>query len=304
MVRFGQAVVGAPGAGKSTYARAVFNHLLGQNKDVAIINLDPAVSFPEATVDICTLVEHADVMEELELGPNGALVYCMELLLENIDWLIAEIEKIPKSSYLVFDFPGQAELYSVHDCVEKLVFQLQKKHIRLCAVYFTEARHAADAHLFTASLLATLSSMLRLALPAVNVLSKLDVAPRLAARLEVFTEPVDLERFFVDSSDDESETGERKGRKKIKTRRRRIREKVSAQLADVATSYGLVRFHPLVVTDEKLLQVVLSHASSAVGMKIGDEDLLLAANRDADFEFMGSTAFAQEEYIDKFHERS
>jgi GPN-loop GTPase len=39
-------------------------------------------------------------------------------------------------------------------------------------------------------------------------------------------------------------------------------------------------------------------------MKIGDEDLLLAANRDADFEFMGSTAFAQEEYIDKFHERS
>ena len=34
--------------------------------------------------------------------------------------------------------------------------------------------------------------MLRLALPAVNVLSKLDVAPRLAARLEVFTEPVDL----------------------------------------------------------------------------------------------------------------
>lgn len=303
MVRFGQAVVGAPGAGKSTYAKAIFNHILGQNKDVAIINLDPAVSFPEATVDICTLVEHADVMEELELGPNGALVYCMELLLENIDWLLAEIEKIPKSSYLVFDFPGQAELYSVHDCVEKLVFQLQKNHIRLCAVYFTEARHAANAHHFTAALLATLSSMLRLALPAVNVLSKLDVAPRLAARLEVFTEPVDLERFFIDSSDDECDN-EQTGRKRIKTRRRRIRERVSAQLADVATSYGLVRFHPLVVTDEKLLQVVLSHANSAIGMKIGDEDLLLAANRDATFEFMGSTAFAQEEYIDKFHERS
>ena len=96
-----------------------------------LVNLDPAVSFPEATIDICALVEHADVMEELELGPNGALVYCMELLLENIDWLLAEIEKIPKSSYLVFDFPGQAELYSVHDCVEKLVFQLQVPTRRL-----------------------------------------------------------------------------------------------------------------------------------------------------------------------------
>ena len=28
-------------------------------------------------------VEHAEVMEEMELGPNGGLIFCMELLLEN-----------------------------------------------------------------------------------------------------------------------------------------------------------------------------------------------------------------------------
>ena len=28
-------------------------------------------------------VEHAEVMEEMDLGPNGGLIFCMELLLEN-----------------------------------------------------------------------------------------------------------------------------------------------------------------------------------------------------------------------------
>ena len=40
--------------------------------------------------------------------------------------------------------------------------------------------------------LATLSSMLRLSLPSVNILSKIDTCPKLPARLDTFTEPVDL----------------------------------------------------------------------------------------------------------------
>ena len=154
---------------------------------------DPAVQCPDAAIDICALVEHADVMDEMELGPNGALVFCMELLLANREWLSIELEKIPKKTYLMFDFPGQAELYSVHNCVELLVNHLTKDlDIRLCALYFTEGRHASDAHIFTAAMLATLSSMLRLSLPSVNILSKIDTCPKLPARLDTFTEPVDL----------------------------------------------------------------------------------------------------------------
>ena len=132
-------------------------------------------------------------MDEMELGPNGALVFCMELLLANREWLSTELEKIPNKTYLMFDFPGQAELYSVHNCVEQLVNHLTKDlDIRLCALYFTEGRHASDAHIFTAAMLATLSSMLRLSLPSVNILSKIDTCPKLPARLDTFTEPVDL----------------------------------------------------------------------------------------------------------------
>ena len=37
------------------------------------------------------LVEHYDVMEEMELGPNGGLIFCMEMLLAMV--LILRVEK-------------------------------------------------------------------------------------------------------------------------------------------------------------------------------------------------------------------
>ena len=77
MPRFGQVVIGSPGAGKSTYCRAAMNYLNSINRDAVIVNLDPAVESRDAKIDICSLVQHYEVMDELNLGPNGALVYCM-----------------------------------------------------------------------------------------------------------------------------------------------------------------------------------------------------------------------------------
>ena len=57
-------------------------------------------------------------------------------------------------------------------------------------------------------------------------------------------------RFLFDQDEDEEEVGK-------KSRRRRMREKISLDLADVASSYGLVRFQPLVVTDERLIRNVI-----------------------------------------------
>eukprot|EP00975_Prorocentrum_lima_P038426 8077597-Prorocentrum_lima.AAC.1 len=51
-------------------------------------------------------------MEELDYGPNGALVYCMEYLLDNIDWLQHALEEFAEDDYFLFDCPGQMELYS------------------------------------------------------------------------------------------------------------------------------------------------------------------------------------------------
>jgi len=59
-------------------------------------------------------------MEEHELGPNGSLVYCMESLLVNHEWLLGRIEEVvagvegqdeaDRINYLIFDCPGQVSL--------------------------------------------------------------------------------------------------------------------------------------------------------------------------------------------------
>ena len=49
--------------------------------------LDPPSSYK-------TLVRLDEVMETLQLGPNGGLVYCMEVLADNYDWLEKEISAL------------------------------------------------------------------------------------------------------------------------------------------------------------------------------------------------------------------
>lgn len=80
---FGQLVVGPPGSGKTTYCNGMSKFLDKLGRKIAIINIDPANENMEydASIDISELIKHNEVMEKYKLGPNGALVYCMEFLL-------------------------------------------------------------------------------------------------------------------------------------------------------------------------------------------------------------------------------
>lgn len=53
-------------------------------------------------------------MEELKLGPNGGLVYCMEYLEDNLDdWLSEQLEDYIDDDYLIFDCPGWLRWFPV-----------------------------------------------------------------------------------------------------------------------------------------------------------------------------------------------
>lgn len=45
-------------------------------------------------------------MEQFDLGPNGAMLYCLEYLEKNVDWLVEKLDGLTQK-YLIFDFPGQ-----------------------------------------------------------------------------------------------------------------------------------------------------------------------------------------------------
>ncbi|KAK9217411.1 hypothetical protein WN943_006044 [Citrus x changshan-huyou] len=123
---FGQVVIGPLGSGKPTYCNGMSQFLSLVGRKVTVINLDPAsdsLSYPlyECAVNIEDLIRLSDVMKEHSLGPDGGLVYCMDYLEKIIDWLQSKLEPLLKDHYLLFDFPGQVELYFLHSNAKNVI---------------------------------------------------------------------------------------------------------------------------------------------------------------------------------------
>jgi GPN-loop GTPase len=55
-------------------------HAKDLNRNLFIVNLDPAAdAFSyECAIDIRELITLEDAMEEMSLGPNGGLIFCIE----------------------------------------------------------------------------------------------------------------------------------------------------------------------------------------------------------------------------------
>ena len=172
-----QLVMGPAGAGKSTYCHAIHDHAAITKRKIVVANLDPATDTISYRVafDIRELISLSDVMEELDLGPNGGLLYCMEYLLENSNWLRNEIEKFHDDELILLDCPGQIELYSHVPVMRALVEIIQSWGVRVGGIYLIDATFVADPSKFIAGSLLSLSAMVQLELPHLNILSKCDM---------------------------------------------------------------------------------------------------------------------------------
>ncbi|CAD7922887.1 unnamed protein product [Amoebophrya sp. A25] len=210
MSRFGQFIMGPAGSGKSTYAQHMAEYMqVAHRKNCRLVNLDPAVlennykksdakggngSSPgdkdedqdeEAPniydIDIRDLITSDDVQEDLEFGPNGGLLYAMEYFADNLrSWFREELEQFAgDNEYFLFDCPGQIELYIHHPVMRWVVDFLQDEcNIRLCGVFLLDASVVANgvcASKFLSGSLMALNCMMHLALPHVNLLSKVDL---------------------------------------------------------------------------------------------------------------------------------
>lgn len=88
-------------------------------RPVCLVNLDPAAPSTPYTADInlADLITLQDAMDELNLGPNGGMLYCLEFLEANFDWLEGKLRSWQQEKgvdYFVFDLPGQVELSTDH----------------------------------------------------------------------------------------------------------------------------------------------------------------------------------------------
>ncbi|CAG8633180.1 24715_t:CDS:2, partial [Racocetra persica] len=185
-------VIGPPGSGKTTYCNGMQQFLRATGRKISVVNLDPANDFLpyECAINMADLITLEEVMEEFKLGPNGGMMYCMEYLEKNIDWLEEKLKSL-KDEYFLFDFPGQVELFTHHGSVKNIIERLQKLDYRLVTVHLVDAHYCTDPSKYISALLLSLKTMLQIELPHVNVLSKVDLMEsygKLAFNLDFYTE--------------------------------------------------------------------------------------------------------------------
>jgi GPN-loop GTPase len=97
-----------------------------------VVNLDHAndhTSYP-AAIDIRDLVTLNEIMDAEELGPNGGVLYALEELEHNFDWLEEGLKALG-DDYVLFDCPGQVELFTHHASLRNIFFRLQKHGYRV-----------------------------------------------------------------------------------------------------------------------------------------------------------------------------
>ena len=117
-------------------------------------------------------------MDQFGYGPNGGLVYCMEFLFQNIDWLREELEAFDEDDYIIFDCPGQVELYSHLPVMRDLARTLVSWGFRVMSVYLMDALFVLEPAKFISGCMLSLSCMLQLELPHINVVTKCDIADK------------------------------------------------------------------------------------------------------------------------------
>lgn len=113
----------------------------------SIVNLDPAndhTSYPCA-IDVRKFIKLEEIMEEDSLGPNGAVLYALEELENNMEWLEEELAELGED-YVLFDCPGQVELYTHHSSLRNIFFRLQKLGYRVRDTVFSCGFHLEGQH--------------------------------------------------------------------------------------------------------------------------------------------------------------
>lgn len=77
--------------------------------------------------------------------------------------------------YLIFDCPGQIELYSHATVFRTFVDWMRGQGWSMCAVYCLDCQFVSETPKFIAGSLQALAAMVQLELPHVNVLTKVDM---------------------------------------------------------------------------------------------------------------------------------
>lgn len=278
MSKFGVMVMGPAGAGKSTFCASLITHLQLNRRSCFYVNLDPAAETFEHTpdLDIKELVSLEDVMEEMGLGPNGGLIYCFEFLMENLDFLTEALDTLTEEYLIIFDMPGQIELYThvpILPALTRFLTRSGSLDIRLCAAYLLEATFIVDRAKFFSGTLSAMSAMIMLEIPHINILSKMDLVKDQVRKKDLKRfitpdpallddDPAEKARRKEDGYTEDDETSNPADTKAVM--RGAGFRRLNKTVANLIENFGMVSYLKLNVQDEESVGAILSYIDDCI----------------------------------------
>lgn len=195
--------VGTAGSGKSRITAAFQRWLTERGLSSVTVNLDPgAEALPYGPdVDIRDWIRLSDVMDQYELGPNGAQVMAADLIALRVGEIQAAVESF-RGPYVLVDTPGQTELFVFRES-GRITMELLAPG-RSLIVFLLDPFLAKSPSAFVSMLMLSATTQFRFGVPVVNVISKRDLLKgNELERINAWTEDPDaLEAALLDEKPD------------------------------------------------------------------------------------------------------
>ena len=199
-------ISGTAGSGKSLLTSKLSDYYTKNGAFIGVLNLDPGVENLPYTcdIDVRDYVDIISIMNQYDLGPNGALIMANDIIASKIDDLQNEVNRI-NPDYLLVDTPGQIELFAYRSSGRFLTENITSEEKTNIFLY-DGALITTPVNFVSIALLAT-SIRLRLQLPTINVVTKTDlIGSKLKNILQWSTSLKTLENAIADESDGETYT--------------------------------------------------------------------------------------------------
>jgi GPN-loop GTPase len=168
-------VTGTAGSGKTLLTSSLLSWYREKGQDAITVNLDPGVrSLPyDPDVDIRNTINLEEIMNEYALGPNGALIFATDLMASKVSEIQEEIDST-NADFVIVDTPGQIELFAFRESGPFIVKNLAGDSKSL--LFLIDSLVASTPTNFLSLLLLSASVKLRMELPQLQILSKIDLA--------------------------------------------------------------------------------------------------------------------------------
>lgn len=169
-------VVGMAGTGKTTLVHQIQHYAAERNISSYYINLDPAVTHVPygVNIDIRDTVKYKDVMKTYRLGPNGAIMTCLNLFTTKFHQVVSLLESKEDLEWIVVDTPGQIEVFT-WSASGQLISSALSAAFPTVVLFVADITRCSSPQTFVSAMLYASGIMLKQKMPLTVMFNKTDI---------------------------------------------------------------------------------------------------------------------------------